>query len=432
MIEQRRVRPAVAVILPFHGSATEARRAARALGALRLHPGDEAVLADNTEARVAAEVANGAVRVLRCTVPRSVYAARNEAAEATSAPWLLFVDGDCRLPPDLLERYFDPEPAPGVGAVAGEVAGEPGQTGLIPRYIRSRRHLEQQVNMDIGYRPAAVTANLLVRREAFEEIGGFQEYTRSGGDVDLSWRVQAAGWALELNPGASVHHEHRTSVNALLTQARRIGAGNTWLARRHPGYRAGLGPRFFLRAAVGATAWPLLGRPERGLFKALDAAWGAAVDIGMLETNAAPPPVALDASRVIVLESFPRADDPVTAACAAGARAGSLRVEAVRRPHRPAWAPVRSVPTAFWEDDSRGATVRDSLRLLAAGARVPASLAGVGWRLTRAPAGAEVVAAGSLEPVIRRLAQLLGREDLDIRALPTAPVAAAAAIEASG
>src|SRR3954454_16192541 len=165
-------RPAISVVVPFAGSAEDARATVAALGRLALADGDEVVLVDNSAGGVAAAHASPAVRVVRAAGRASSYHARNAGARATANPWLLFLDSDCTPPPDLLDRFFDAPVDDGVGAIAGGVAGEAGQDGVVSRYARARRHLDQELNIANPYRPMAVTANLLVRRRAFDAIGG--------------------------------------------------------------------------------------------------------------------------------------------------------------------------------------------------------------------------------------------------------------------
>ena len=81
----------------------------------------------------------------------------------------------------------------------------------------------------------AATGNLLVRRAAFEEVGGFADGIRSGGDVDLCWRLQDAGWELERRPEATVEHHHRDDLGSFLAMVARYGAGSRWLNERRPG-----------------------------------------------------------------------------------------------------------------------------------------------------------------------------------------------------
>src|SRR4051794_41547015 len=91
-----------------------------ALHLLSLGSGDELVVADNTggEAFAGLELPAG-LRVVPARGERSSYFARNVGAEATNAPWLLFVDSDCRPRADLLDRHFEPAPDERTGVVAG-------------------------------------------------------------------------------------------------------------------------------------------------------------------------------------------------------------------------------------------------------------------------------------------------------------------------
>src|SRR3954454_22113347 len=96
-------RPPVSVVLPFHGTPEEADAALDALARLRLEPGDEIIVADNTGADV---VRPRGVRVVRADGERSAYHARNVAAAEARGVWLAFLDADCVPEPRLLEAYF--------------------------------------------------------------------------------------------------------------------------------------------------------------------------------------------------------------------------------------------------------------------------------------------------------------------------------------
>ena len=226
----------------------------------------------------------------------------------------------------------------------------------------------------------AVTANLLVRRAAFAEVGGFAEGTRSGADAELCWRLQDAGWGLELRERALVHHEHRADLRALLVQSARDGAGGRWLARRHPGFapHAPLG-RELARAVAGGLAWLLRGRPQRALFKLIDGVHTIAGWAGSLQSNGAPlerPPGA----PVAFVEEFPGA--PV---------ADGAAVEALRRPATGDWSRARG--HAGWWAEDEGAAVRARALLRLAARRPAAARAVVRERGLRAAAALAPAAA---------------------------------------
>jgi hypothetical protein len=370
---------------------------------------------------VFAKVAGAGIEVLAPPVKRSAYAARNWGAEHAANDWLLFVDADCRFPPDLLDRYFDPPPAVGAGAVAGQVAGLPGQPGFTPAYIRSRGHLDQELGLRHPYRPMAVTANLLVRRDAWRAVGGYAEQTLSGADADFCWRLEDAGWTLALNAGARVEHVHRDSLRALLAQSRRDGAGGRWLANRWPGCPAHppLG-REWLRAVAGAVIWALCGRVERARFKLADALYVTAAALGSWESNATPTaPQAPDPGGELLLRrEFPAHANPAVERLAA-ARPAPM-VEALRRPVRQDWAAGRSVRVRFAEDD--GPLMR-AAALARLGVRRPAAVAAAlreygvaelalhapaALRRARHPEAGALVAEDGLEPAAALIAALSG------------------------
>ena len=119
------------------------------------------------------------------------------------------------------------------------------------------------------FRPRASSANLLVRRVAFEEVGGYTEGIWAGEDTDFTWRLQDAGWTLEFNEHAVVQHAYRETLRELGRQWRGYAAGARWLSERYPDFRpdpglnrgvrlllerVGIGPGVAFRADGRSTA----------------------------------------------------------------------------------------------------------------------------------------------------------------------------------
>lgn len=290
-------RPAVSVIVPFAGSRESARRLFAGLGILELHPDDELIVADNSLDGVAAdEDAPPRATVVRATGRRSSYHARNAGARVARRDWLLFVDSDCEPTSTLVGDYFSEPVADGVGAVAGAVHAEAAGDGLVARHARSRPYLDQATFLAEPRGGFAATANLLVRRSVWSDLDGFSE-VRSGGDVDFSWRLRAAGHAIEHRPQAVVSHRHRDALWPFVRQRLRYGAGERWLAGRWPGRRR---VRHILpavgRCLAAGTLLAARGRREPALFNLLDAvAFGAEAAGWLLDNTPKPWPPDADA-----------------------------------------------------------------------------------------------------------------------------------------
>jgi hypothetical protein len=249
-------RPAVDVVIPFAGPVSDLWELALRAAPLAHGPADTIVVVDNRGRanRLLSAPGGMAVRVVAAPRRHSSYHARNRGAAAGGAPWLLFLDADVEWPADLIDRYFDGAAGGDrVGVIAGGIAdeGPPRERPATPaeRYAADRAPMAQTTTIEATrHPPYAQTANCLVRRAAFESVGGFAGGIRSGGDADLCFRLQESGWTVELREEARVVHRNRRTLGALLAQKARHGAGAAWLERRYPG-------AFPRRRWAGLAAW---------------------------------------------------------------------------------------------------------------------------------------------------------------------------------
>jgi hypothetical protein len=73
------------------------------------------------------------------------------------------------------------------------------------------------------------------RREALEQINGFDpQFRRAGDDVDICWRLQQAGEWITFAPGAVVWHHRRQNPKAYLKQQAGYGEAEALLLFKHP------------------------------------------------------------------------------------------------------------------------------------------------------------------------------------------------------
>jgi GT2 family glycosyltransferase len=368
--------------MPFAGDPAAAREAARALRSLQTRSGDELILVDNggvsPDVRLGGSggAGPGRLKVVQAIAERSPAHARNVGAAHARNGWILFIDADCDPRPDLLDAYFAEAVGDDVGALVGEVVAAPGAQTLVGRYGAARGFLSQQTHLDHPYRPRAAAANLLVRRAAFDAIGGFYEGVRAAEDTDFSWRLQQDGWRLELRAGAYVEHRYRTTIGDLRRQWRGYAAGRAWLARRYEGFqpepgvaralhrlRRGKRPAPGRRAssavpapstapgARASSAAPGAGRAERAAYAALDALLSVEELAGFALSNR---PSERGRARshapgvVLVADRFPAQGDPLVELAQTLER---VRVEALRRPDSLDLELARGLWVDYVEDD---------------------------------------------------------------------------------
>jgi glycosyltransferase involved in cell wall biosynthesis len=175
------------------------------------------------------------VRVVAERRVQSSYAARNAGLAVARGAVLLFTDADCL--PDAgwartLVAALDDEDA---GGAAGRIEAY-GPTTLVERFQVEKRVLDAANAFTKPPLPFAQTANAAYRRTIFERVGLFDPMLVSGGDLDLAWRMQRAGWGLAYAPGALVRHRHRRTFRGLVRLYAKNGQGAALLGERYPAF----------------------------------------------------------------------------------------------------------------------------------------------------------------------------------------------------
>ena len=142
---------------------------------------------------------------------------RNDGARATTAPYLLFIDGDCVLPPDHVAIHLSQrkpgramlgdcqradEPLSATLSEEGAGAGEFLQWKLNAERRRlDRIHLKNQLYTLFRHssKPKLVANNVGIWRTDFERVNGFDENFQNWGceDDDIGRRLRRAGVRLE-------------------------------------------------------------------------------------------------------------------------------------------------------------------------------------------------------------------------------------------
>ncbi len=120
--------------------------------------------------------------------------AHNALARDARSDWLLLMNPDAALLPGTLSALLE-RAATDAAAAAFECRQQPFE------HPKNYHPITLETEWCSG-------AALLLRRRAFEDVGGFEpRLFLYGEDVDLSWRLRAAGWKLRFLPNAVVVHD---------------------------------------------------------------------------------------------------------------------------------------------------------------------------------------------------------------------------------
>lgn len=210
--------PVVSVIIAARDAAPTLGRALAALREQRLDVGYEVVVVDDGSRDGTAEIAlrhGDLVRLVRNHASLGPGAARNRGVQSARGAVLAFTDADCFPRPDWLAQGL--VRLAEADLVQGRVEPDPS----VPRTPFDR---SLSVESDAGFYQ---TANLFIRRETFDAVGGFRDWvlerrpdrrwaedrrrgratrTPIGEDTDFAWAARRLGARSAFASEALVHH----------------------------------------------------------------------------------------------------------------------------------------------------------------------------------------------------------------------------------
>jgi GT2 family glycosyltransferase len=246
--------PRVSVVVASYNGARTIGDCVRALQALDYPDYEVVVVDDGSTDDTRAIAADHGARVIR-TTNEGLSRARNTGIRDSDGEIIAFCDDDC-APDAMWLRYLvttltgsthvgagGPNVPPPDGVVADAVGRAPGGPAHV---LASPTVAEHIPGCNMGF-----------WRSALDAVGGFDPSFRvAGDDVDICWRLQAAGGTLGFSPGAVMWHRARTSMRAYTRQQIGYGRSEALLERKWP-------ERYNPRGHVDWTAKVHGGKPRR-------------------------------------------------------------------------------------------------------------------------------------------------------------------------
>ncbi len=162
---------------------------------------------------------------------------RNEGFKQAKGEYFIIFDSDCLIPKNYLEivnkrlqenrldAYGGPDKAHPSFASLQKAISYSMTSPLTTGGIRGRKEQAET------FHPRSF--NMGLSREIFEKTGGFK-ITRMGEDIELSIRIEKAGFKTGLIPEAFVYHKRRTRLSEFLKQLHFFGRARINIGRFHP------------------------------------------------------------------------------------------------------------------------------------------------------------------------------------------------------
>lgn len=211
MPESSQLEVLVTAIIPSYGRTAGLKKAIESLLAQDLDPKQyEIIVADSSLNDDNQKMVEALQPDARCALrfyrkkPEGPGPSRNLGAREGRGRFLAFMDSDCEASPQWLRQGVAAFNDDKIGLVQGKTLPTPG----VPHSVFNHYIIIERESM------LYETANMLFRREAFEQAGGFQadlnplaDTPMGGEDADLAWRIKRNGWQSRFAPDALVYHE---------------------------------------------------------------------------------------------------------------------------------------------------------------------------------------------------------------------------------
>ena len=221
----------VSFVIPVRNDRARLERCLSSLAALDCDgTAIEIIVGDNGSTDESQEAARHAGARIVDLPTLSVAQIRNRVAVSAKGQFIAFIDADHVVTKGWLKAGLDAFEDPKVAAAGAPYLPPDDPTWVQRAYDRFRMRSKARSDAEwLG------SGNLLIRRNAFMAIGGFDESLETCEDVDLCQRLRRTGWRLVVEPGMrSIHFGDPATLTAIFMSELWRGRDNIRVTLRGP------------------------------------------------------------------------------------------------------------------------------------------------------------------------------------------------------
>lgn len=169
------------------------------------------------------------------------YAARNAALKVAKGEVYAFTDSDCQPQEDWLEVAVEViRSDPNYARVGGRISLITKGDRLTVSEVYEKAFAFSQKEF-VENQGMAATANMIAKKQCFDEIGHFDCSLMSGGDAEWGKRADSAGFKIKYVNHCVVWHPTRSRLSELIQKTRREAGGHYLLRKNNNRLAVALG-----------------------------------------------------------------------------------------------------------------------------------------------------------------------------------------------
>ena len=205
----------ISIIIPAYNASATILKCLFSLHEQTIMPW-EIIVVDDGSSDNTMELAKGYATVVKNMNKKGAGGARNYGASIASGEILAFTDSDCILPQAWIQRMSEAFCEEGVAAVAGGYISHEGNS-----FVGNFAFLElseRRKNFN-KYVETAPSNNFAIKRNIFEEIGGFPEIFATASNEDLVFSFRASRkYKIRWLHNNGIKHYFQSSIKGYLAQ----------------------------------------------------------------------------------------------------------------------------------------------------------------------------------------------------------------------